>query len=161
MLRHTFGHRQRLCTQAPRVSCLCAGGLAEVRRRAAYVVDVALEIGFPRDAPCLADEALAAARLHDTPLVEGERAEAAFAETATVGDERHLYLGERGNAACRFVIRMRRFAHRGGRSFVQRFGGERLRGRVLHHEDAVRVGLNERSPLKGSMFSYCVLKLRA
>lgn len=76
-----------------------AGGLAEIGRRAADVMDIALEIGMLRHARRLGQQRIVAARLDDAALMERQRAERAAAEAAAVRDEAELHLGDGGHAA--------------------------------------------------------------
>ena len=117
---------------------LLAGGEAEVRGRAADVVDVALEAGHLYDLFGLRDHAFVAARLDVAPLMESERAEVARAEAAAVVDDGELHLLNRGYAAQRLIGRVVG-SHIGQRvDVVHLFGGQGLRGRVLdHHAPAV------------------------
>ena len=75
-----------------------AGGLAEIGRRAADVMDVALEVGMLRHARRLGQQRVMAARLDDAALVEGQGAEAAAAEAAPVGDQAEFDLLQRRDA---------------------------------------------------------------
>lgn len=73
--------------------------VAEVGRGAAYVVDVALEIGEFCQRRDLANDALVAAARDHSALMEGQGAEAAAAEAAAVVDYGELDLLDGGNAA--------------------------------------------------------------
>ena len=71
---------------------LFAGRKAEIRGRAADIVDVALEAGHLRDLFRFFDHALVASHLNVASLMERERAEVARAEAAAVVDDGELYL---------------------------------------------------------------------
>ena len=96
--------REALARRADSVAeLLFAGGVAEVRRRSADVVDIALEIGHLGDLLCLLKHALDASRAHGAPLVERERAEIARAEATAIVSQREAHLLDRGHAAILFV----------------------------------------------------------
>ena len=83
-----------------------AGRKAEVRRRAAHIVDVSLKIRFLCQVFRLIDDRFVASYLNNTPLMERQRTEAAAAEAATVADQAEFHLRERRDPACRIVGRM-------------------------------------------------------
>ena len=90
-----------------------------------------------------------AAHLQHAALVEGERAKRALAKAPAVGADRKLDLGKGRYAARRVVIGMPiacvgEFGH-----LVHLVGGERGRRWVLHHIDAVGVGLYQTMPGDG------------
>lgn len=99
--------------------------------------------------------------LQHAALVEGERAKRALAKTAAVGANGKLDLGKGRHAACRVVVGMPITCVGELGHLVHLIGGERRRRRVLHHIDAVGVGLYQAMPVMGSMFCCCTLKLRA
>ena len=120
---------------------LVAGRAAKVGRRSAHVVDVTLKLGIAREQLGLAHDRVVAAHLQYAALVEGEGAKRALAKTAAVGANGKLDLGKGRHAARRVVVGMPvtcvgEFGH-----LVHLIGGERRRWRVLHHIDAVGVGL--------------------
>ena len=120
---------------------LVAGGTAKVGRRSTHVVDVALKLGIAREQLGLAHDRVVAAHLQHAALVEGEGAKRALAKTAAVGADRKLDLGKGRHAARRVVVGMPiacvgEFGH-----LVHLVGGECRRRRVLHHIDAVGIGL--------------------
>ena len=120
---------------------LVAGRAAKVGRRSAHVVDIALKLGIAREQLGLAHDRVVAAHLQHAALVEGERAKRALAKAPAVGADGKLDLGKGRHAARRVVIGMPvacvgEFGH-----LVHLVGGERRRRRVLHHIDAVGVGL--------------------
>ncbi len=78
---------------------LLAGGMPEVGRRPAYVVDVALEFGVPGKPLHLPDHALVTAGGNHPSLMEGQRAEAAPAEAAPVVGDGEPDLLNGGHAA--------------------------------------------------------------
>ena len=128
---------------------LVAGRTAKVGRRSSHVVDVALKLGIAREQLGLAHDRVVAAHLQHTALVEGEGAKRALAKTAAVGANGKLDLGKGRHAARRVVIGMPvacvgEFGH-----LVHLVGGECRRRRVLHHIDAVGVGLYQAMPGDG------------
>ena len=120
---------------------LVAGGTAKVGRRPAHVVDIALKLGIAREQLGLAHDRVVAAHLQHATLVEGERAKRALAKTAAVGADRKLDLGKGRHAARCVVIGMPIACVGELGHLVHLVGGERRRRRVLHHIDAVGVGL--------------------
>ena len=128
---------------------LVAGRAAKVCRRSAHVVDVALKLGIAREQLGLAHDRVVAAHLQHAALVEGQRAKRALTKTAAVGANGKLDLGKGRHAARRVVIGMPiacvgEFGH-----LVHLVGGERGRRWVLHHIDAVGVGLYQTMPGDG------------
>ena len=111
-----------------------AGGLAEIGRRAADVMDVALEVGMLRHARRLGQQRVMAARLDDAALMERQRAERAAAEAAAVRDEAELHLGDGGHAARLAVGRVIGVLIRQSVDVVHLLRGKRRLRRVLHHE---------------------------
>ena len=63
---------------------MAAGGIAEISRRTADIVDISLEVGHFGYLFCLGKHAFGTARANGSSLVEGERAEIAGAEAASV-----------------------------------------------------------------------------
>ena len=125
------------------VHLLAAGGRAEVRRRAADVMDVALEVGIVRHLLSLCDKRSAAAHLHDAPLVERERAEGALAEAPTVARERELHFFDSGNPARGIVVGMRGADERQAIDRIELGGRKRGGWRVLHDELVLAIGLDQ------------------
>ena len=125
------------------INLLAAGGRAEVRRRAADVVDVALEVGVVRHLLGFCDKRGAAAHLHDSPLVERERAEGALAEAPAVARERELHFLDSGNPARSIVVGVRGADERQAIDRIEL--GSRKRGswRVLHDELVLAIGLDQ------------------
>ena len=123
---------------------LGAGGLHEVCRGAANVVDVALEVGVVSHGRGLCYEGLVASRLDDASLVEVERAERALAQAAAVAGERELHLGDGRDAACSVVHGVRGAGVGQLVDLVELRRGEWLCGRVLYHVDAALVLLDQR-----------------
>ena len=128
---------------------LVAGGAAKVGRRSAHVVDIALKLGIAREQLGLAHDRVVAAHLQHAALVEGEGAKRALTKTAAVGAYGKLDLSKGRHAARRVVIGMPvacvgEFGH-----LVHLIGSERRRRRVLHHIDAVGVGLYQAMPGDG------------
>ena len=100
-----------------------------------------------------------AAHLQYAALVEGEGAKRALAKTAAVGANGKLDLGKGRHAARRVVVGMPvtcvgEFGH-----LVHLIGGERRRWRVLHHIDAVGVGLYQ--AMSGDMVHILLLHIEA
>ena len=120
---------------------LVAGGTAKVGRRSSHVVDVALKLGIAREQLGLAHDRIVAAHLQHAALVEGEGAKRALAKAAAVGANGKLNLGKGRHAACRVVVGMPVACVGELGYLVHLVGGERRRWRVLHHIDAVGVGL--------------------
>ena len=77
---------------------LLTGGLAEICRGAADIVNIALEGRIFRHVPRLGQDGFVASRLDDAALVEGQGAEAAAAEAAPVGDQAEFDLLQRRDA---------------------------------------------------------------
>ena len=123
---------------------LGAGGLHEVCRGAANVVDVALEVGVVRHGRGLGNQGLVASRLDDAPLVEVERAERALAQAAAVAGKRELHLGDGRDAAGGVVHGVRGAGVGKLVDRVELRRGKRKGGRVLYHVDAVLVLLDKR-----------------
>ena len=115
----------------------------EIRRRATHVVDVSLEFRVARKLFRFLDERRLASRRHDAPLMECERAEAAFAEASAIARQAEFHFLNCRYTARSFVIgvvvaRIRQGIHR-----IEFLGGKRLLRRVLHHEHIVRVFLHQ------------------
>ena len=125
------------------VHLLAAGGRAEVRRRAADVVDVTLEVGIVRHLLGLRDERGMTAHLHDAPLVERERAEGAFAEAPAVARERELHFLDSGNPARGIVVGMRGANERQAIDRIELGGRKRSGGRVLYDELVLAIGFDQ------------------
>ena len=135
---------------------LLTGGEAEVRGRAADIMDVALKTGHLYDLFGLRDHTFVAARLDIPPLMEGERAEVACTKAATVVDNGELHLLDRRHTAQRFIGRVVGAHIRQGVDVVHLFGGQGLRRRVLDHH-APAVALQER--LAAHVVLFVVLQL--
>ena len=125
------------------INLLAAGGRAEVRRRAADVVDVALEVGVVRHLLGLRDKRGVAAHLHDAPLVERERTESALAEAPAVARERELHFLDSGNPARRIVVGMRGADERQAIDRIELGGRKRGGWRVLHDELVLAIRLDQ------------------
>ena len=100
------GEQAALVLAAAVFLLLFAGRKAEIRGRAADIVDIALESGHLGDLFCFLDHALVAAHLNVASLMERERAEVARAETAAVVDDGELHLLNGRYAAERLIRRM-------------------------------------------------------
>ena len=85
---------------------LFAGGVTEIGRRSADVVDISLEAGHLRDGLCFFDDGFMAARGHHATLQERDRAERAGAKAAARVRKGELNLFNRGHAAQFVIIRM-------------------------------------------------------
>ncbi len=111
---------------------LLAGGVTEVRRRSADIVDITLEPWIFRELHCFLVYAVLASGLDPAPLMERYRTEVAEAEAPTVMRDGKLDLLYRRNAALLFVHRV---VHTHVRELVGvvelRLGNTAL-GRVLH-----------------------------
>ena len=130
---------------------LFAGRKAEIRGRAADIVDVSLEAGHLRDLFRFFDHALVAAHLNVASLMERQRAEVARAEAAAVVDDGELYLLNGGYAAECLIRRMIITHVRQRVNMVHLLRGQRLCGRVLH-KDALAVPLENRLAAHGILF---------
>ena len=84
-----------------------------------------------------------AAGLHDASLMEGQRTEAASAETSTVADQAEFYFRNRRNTTRCIVTRMPGSHVWKCVDIVHLFLRQRLRRRILDHIEAVAVRLNE------------------
>ena len=117
--------------------------LAIVRRGAAHVVDVALELRVGDHLLRLFHDGLMASHLHDAPLMERQRAKRALAEAAAIAGQAELHLAD-GRDAAGFLVhgviraRIRQAVHR-----VHLRGGQRFARRVLYHELMIGIGLNQ------------------
>ncbi len=128
---------------------LFARRLEEVRRGAAHIVDITLELGVVCEDLGFAHDARAAAHLHHAALVEGERAEGALAKAPAVAGDGEADLVEGRDASGRIVVgvpvaRVGQLGH-----FVHLALGEGRRGWVLYHVDAVGIGLYQSSARDG------------
>ena len=85
---------------------LGTGNVTEVRRRAADVMDIALEARQMGHALRFPDERFMAAMLDDTPLMAGNGTEMAVAETAALAGQAELHFMESRYAAGGIVIGM-------------------------------------------------------
>ena len=138
---------------------LFARGLTEVRRRAAHIVDVSLEVLLVRHGLGLAEQRLVAARLDDAPLMERQRAEAARAEAAAVGRETEAHLGDRRHAALLFVGRMIRPAVGQAVDPIHLLLRKRLLRRVLDDEFMLTIRLQQ--PPRRKRVGVAVLQIEA
>ena len=117
--------------------------LAIVRRGAAHVMDVALELRVGDHLLRLFHDGLMASHLHDAPLMERQRAKRALAEAAAIAGQAELHLAD-GRDAAGFLVhgviraRIRQAVHR-----VHLRGGQRFARRVLYHELMIGIGLNQ------------------
>ena len=127
---------------------LFAGREAEIRRRTADIMDIALEAGHLGDFFRFLDDALVAAHLNVASLMERKCAEIARTEAASVVNDRELNLLNGRNTAECLVGRVVG-AHIGQRiNVIHLLGGQRLRGRVLY-KDAPAVALKQRPAAHG------------
>ena len=120
---------------------LVAGGAAEFRSGAADVVDVALEIRVFETGLSFGQDGLVASRLHDAPLVEGQRAEIAVAKTSPVGSQTELDLGERRDSAVLLIGGVVGAHERQRIDIVHLLHSQGLGGRILHNKELAVVGL--------------------
>lgn len=124
---------------------LFAGGLAEVCRGAADVVNVAFKIGILGHFFRFFQKRFVAAGLNDAALVERQRAEAACAEAPAAAGKTEFHFFNGGDAAEGFVIRVIGARIGQGVGVIHFFGRKRHLRRILHDEQViVRVGLDER-----------------
>ena len=117
--------------------------LAIVRRRAAHVVDVSLELRVGDHLLRLFHDGFMASHLHDAPLMERQRAKRALAEAAAIAGKAELHLADRRDAAGLLVHGVVRARIRQAIHGVHLRGGQRLARRVLHHELVVGIGLHQ------------------
>ena len=139
-----LGRQAALVRAGAAFQLLGASGRPEVRRRPAHVVDIALEVRIFAHCARFGQDRLVAARLHDAPLMEVERAEGAIAHAPAVARQRELHLGQRRHAARRVVARVPRAFVRQVVDGVELLGCQRLGRWVLHDEHAMRVFLDQR-----------------
>src|SRR5699024_4779408 len=85
---------------------LFTGGMAEVGRRPAHIVDITLEIRLPDHPGSLLQDRFVAPGLDHPPLMEGQGAETAAAKTAAVADQAEAHFLDGRNAACLRIGRM-------------------------------------------------------
>ena len=117
--------------------------LAIVRRGAAHVMDVALELRVGDHLLRLFHDGLMASHLHNAPLMERQRAKRALAEAAAIAGQAELHLAD-GRDAAGFLVhgviraRIRQTVHR-----VHLRGGQRFTRRVLHHELMVGIWFHQ------------------
>ena len=129
---------------------LCAGRMAEVRGGASDIMDVAFEQRILRHLTRLFQNALMAARLHDPPLMEGERAECALAETSAVARDAEAHFLDCRHAARLLVDGM--ISARIGQAIhsIELFRAQGFAGCILNHEQAIAlIGLDQLFPRKG------------
>ena len=117
--------------------------VAIVRRGAAHVMNVALELRVGDHLLRLFHDGLMASHLHDASLMERQRAKRAFAEASAIAGQAELHLANSRDAAGFLVhgmvrARIRQAVHR-----VHLRGGQRLAWRVLHHELMVGIWLHQ------------------
>ena len=122
---------------------LAAGGLAEVGRWAAHVVDITLEIRVGGHHPRLFQQRFVAARLDNPSLMKGQRAEAARAVAPAAGGQRKLDLLDGGHAAQRVIAGVPGTGIGQGIDLVHLLGGQGWLGRVLN-DVSVAAGLGQR-----------------
>ena len=140
----TGGREQALpCRARAALQLLFAGGLAEIRRRAADVMDVALEARRMRHALGFPEDRLLRAGLDDPPLMERQRAEAACAVAAPAGGQAEFDLRDGRNAAKLFVRWVERAAVRKIVDMIHFLLRKRLLRRVLDEKFMVAIRLDE------------------
>ena len=137
------GEQALSCRARAALQLLFAGGLAEVRCRAADVMDVALEARRMRHALGFPEDRLLRAGLDDPALMERQRAKAARAEAAPAGGQAEFDLRDGWNAAKFFVRRMERAAVRKIVDMIHLLLRKRLLRRVLDDEFVLAIRLNE------------------
>ena len=138
------GREQALsCRARAALQLLFAGGLAEIRRRAADVMDVALEARRMRHALGFPEDRLLRAGLDDPPLMERQRTEAARAEAAPAGGQAEFDLRDGRNAAKLFVRWVERAAVRKIVDMIHFLLRKRLLRRVLDDKFMVAIRLDE------------------
>ena len=107
---------------------MCAGGGTEICGGAAYVVDIALEIGERGEKLCFFKNALLASYGNSPALVECDGAEVAVSEAPSVVGDGELHFLYSGNAALRLVNGVIG-AHIGQLINVVKLGGGKGKGR--------------------------------
>ena len=114
-----------------RFQLLVAGRVTEVRRRAAHVMNIALEARPGNQLFRLRDDGSLAPGGDDAPLMERERAEIARAEASALGGDGEFHLLKARNAARLVVHRMPRPRVRQRVHLVQLLRDQRHGGLVL------------------------------
>ena len=122
---------------------LAAGFMAEIGRRAADVVDVALEAGGMGHGLGFLQDRRVRTGLDDAALMERQRAEAARAEAAAAGGQAEFDLADRRDAAELFVRRMIGPAVGKTVDVIHLLLAQGLLRRVLHDEFALGIRLDE------------------
>ena len=142
---HGAGNRHCRFGHAPLVSCFLHAGLAEIRRRAADVVDVALEIGLARHEPSAScEDRRVRAGLDDAALMERQRAETARAEAAAAGRQAEFDLARSPGTPPSFsYARVIRPAVGKIVDVIHLLLRKRLLRRVLHDEFVLGIRLDE------------------
>ena len=128
---------------------LFAGRRAEIRRRTAHVMNISFEIGIFRQFFRFLEQRFLASRLHDSALMEGQRAEITCAKAPAHRADGEFDFTQRRNAALRFIGRMLLPCIRQRIYFVQFFGRQRHHGRILHQIPVCILHLTQRAPAHG------------
>ena len=137
----------------------CAGRSAEIRRRAAHIMDISLELGILRHVPRLQKKRLVASRLDNPALMEGQRTERTAAEAAPAAYETETDLRERRNPTGR-VIRRMPSAHIGKPvDRIHLLLAQGPRRRILH--DITVIGIRLRQPFSAEGVRVAVLDIKA
>ena len=133
--------------------------LAIIRRGAAHVVDVALELRVGDHLLRLFHDGLMASHLHDTPLMERQRAKRALAEASAIAGQAELHLADGRDTAGFLVHGMVGTRIRQAVYGIHFRGGQRLARRVLHHE--LMVGIRFHQAFSRERVAVAVLHVEA
>src|SRR5699024_6980936 len=126
---------------------LVTGGLPEIRRRAAHIMDIPFEVRILGHLYCLVKKGLMAPGLQDPSLVEGQRTEAASSKASAVADEAELYFRDCRHASV-LLIRGMIGPHIGIAIDLIHFLLAKGSGRrVLDHVEMFSIGLCQTSSL--------------
>ena len=127
---------------------LFAGGLTEIGRRAAHVMDISFKLRIFRHFLCFFDQRLMTSGLDDPPLMKGQGAKITSPKTSPVADQRKLYFRDRRHASVFFIRRMIRFFIGICIDLIHFFLAKRSGRRVLHYIQMSAVRLCQAFPRK-------------
>ena len=144
-----LGEQTLFCGTDAGFQLFFAGGLPEIGRRAAHIVNIALEIRFPRHLTGFGQNGLMASGLNDSALMERQGTKAASTEAAPAGHQTEPYFLNGGHTTGLFIGGVIS-AHIGQTiDSVHLPLGKGLLGRILHHKFFRTIGLNQRLAGKG------------
>ena len=141
---------------------LFAGGIAEVCRRSADVVDVSFKVWVVGHLLRFVQDGLLAAGNHLSALMEGDGTEVAVAKAATVLDDGKFHLFDSIHSAHRLIGRVIGAGEGQAEHLVQFFAGEGRHRRVLHQIQGVGLFLNDGLAVDGvlpfglNLVSFCI-----